>query len=112
MAERFKNYSGTPEEQAMRWVGEVTGRSEELASKAWAMQDCLRSGVVLCELAEKLGGKRIKAKDKPIFHRENITLFVAAAKELGLRDHETFVRAPTQLSLRSVASARLTELLP
>ena len=89
---RFKKYAGTDEEQAMRWVGDVTGRDDELQSKGWAMQECLKSGVVLCDLIEKLGGKRIKVKHKQMFHRENITQFITAAKELGLKDHQTFVR--------------------
>lgn len=76
MEERFKNYGGTAEEQAVKWVGELTGTSEELESKGYAMQDCLKSGIVLCALIERLGGKRIKARDNPRFHRENISQFI------------------------------------
>lgn len=100
---RFKKYEGTDEEQAVRWVGEVTGRNDELQSKGWAMQECLKSGVVLCDLIEKLGGKRIKVKDKQMFHRENITQFITAAKELGLQDHQTFVRTSLFSCLRQPA---------
>ena len=95
---RFKKYDGTAEEQALRWVGDVTGRTDEFQTKGWAMQECLKSGVVLCELVEKISGKRIKAKDKPIYHRENITQFLIAAKSLGLEDHQTFVRTNLQPS--------------
>ena len=95
---RFKRYDGTAEEQALRWVADVTGRTEEFQTKGWAMQECLKSGVALCELAEKISGKRIKATDKPIFHRENITQFITAARGLGLQDYQTFVRTNRQPS--------------
>jgi len=106
-ASRFKKYEGTLEEQAVRWVGDVTGRNDELQSKGWEMQECLKSGVVLCDLIEKLGGKRIKVKDKQQFHRENITQFITAAKELGLQDHQIFVRVPFSAFLRQHARSEL-----
>jgi hypothetical protein len=95
MSARQKKYKGTPDVQAVQWVGEVIGRSPDFERLAWNMHDCLKTGVALCDLVTKLGAKGVKPNRKPsaktINHRENITTFVGAAKALGLKDHETFV---------------------
>lgn len=93
MAQRQGRYTGTAEAKVLGWIGEVTGRAEGFERDGNELQACLKSGVALCELVNELGAKppiKPSKKDKSINQRENITQFVAAAKKLGLKDHETF----------------------
>eukprot|EP01047_Picozoa_sp_COSAG01_P065110 COSAG01_NODE_8738_length_2677_cov_3.877424_4_plen_328_part_00 len=89
-------YSGSDEEQAAAWIGEVlgkplggTGGGENAASLAAR----LRSGVVLCELVNTLHPgvvPKVSTSSTPFAQRENIERFTAALRALGVPDRENF----------------------
>lgn len=80
--------------QVVNWASDATGTELPMASATDAgMHEALKSGVVLCELANALRPgiiRRIERKDAPFQMRENISRFLAAAKELGVPNNELF----------------------
>ena len=83
------------------YEGRYAGNTEEEVLCAWLedllqervdpsdLQGGLRSGVVLCNLVNRIVPgtiKRISQSDAPFPQRENIKAFVDAVKQMGLRD--------------------------
>ncbi len=71
-----------------RWIEDVTGK--QLDGK---LAEELRSGEVLCELANAIRPQsidKISRSPKPFDQRENITKFIAAARAFGVLDRENF----------------------
>jgi hypothetical protein len=77
----------------LQWIGEVIGRNEISTSD---FQAVLKSGEVLCTLVNKLWPGSIKAISKsnaPFVQRENITSYLGACRQAGLKEIELFVTA-------------------
>ena len=95
-------YSGSDQQKALAWISDATGKPV-----AGPMLDTLKSGVVLCELANALQPnvvKRISTSSMPFPQRENIKAFIDAARLLGVPDRDNFdtsdVRLPACLPAR------------
>lgn len=69
----------------LSWVRQISGQQVNSV-------DDLKSGVVLCELANAIrpGSTRFRNSPLPFFCRENIVSFLHAAHEIGVPDHELF----------------------
>ena len=77
-------YTGSEAEQALAWVSDATG-----IALSGELEDALRDGVALCELANRLQPKtvnRISKSSMPFPQRENIKAAIDAARSLGLED--------------------------
>lgn len=89
-----QKYDGDVGAQVISWVSDVSGHElDASANFATGMHEALKSGVILCELANALkpgAVKRIERKEAPFQMRENIARFIAAAKVLGVPDNELF----------------------
>jgi len=82
------NYDPALEEAVKKWITSETGHS-------WSgsFQGDLKSGVLLCNLINKLHpGKvgKINSGNAPFIQMENIAAFLAACKSVGLATHELF----------------------
>ena len=79
------------EEEVRGWIAAVRpARAEECAG---GLGDVLKSGVVLCELANALKAGsvgRISQSKMPFPQRENVLSFINAARELGVPDRDNF----------------------
>ena len=76
------------ESRVKEWISAVTGTELEGALEAE-----LRSGVVLCALANKIQpGKidKVSSSSMPFPQRENIKKFIDAARDFGVLDRENF----------------------
>eukprot|EP00293_Proteomonas_sulcata_P005332 CAMPEP_0184320550 /NCGR_PEP_ID=MMETSP1049-20130417/114439_1 /TAXON_ID=77928 /ORGANISM="Proteomonas sulcata, Strain CCMP704" /LENGTH=312 /DNA_ID=CAMNT_0026641083 /DNA_START=171 /DNA_END=1109 /DNA_ORIENTATION=+ len=81
-------YWGSDEEIIQAWLKEVLG--EELETP---LQPILKSGVVLCNLVNKIRPGTIKKISKaamPFPQRENVKSFCDAARNLGVPDRDNF----------------------
>mmetsp|Transcript_10192 Transcript_10192/g.25199 ORF Transcript_10192/g.25199 Transcript_10192/m.25199 type:complete len:645 (-) Transcript_10192:80-2014(-) len=84
-----KNWKGTNEGEACEWIKDVTGVDINPAD----LQQELRSGVVLCTLANKLRPgaiKKINNSEMPFAQRENIGKFCEFVREAGVKDINNF----------------------
>jgi len=75
---------------ALDWIEDVTG---EQADNVYLH---LKSGRKLCKLINKLHPdsiKNIQKGKRPIHERENISMFLTAARKLGIRDSDLFTVA-------------------
>eukprot|EP00929_Paragymnodinium_shiwhaense_P068539 TRINITY_DN3448_c0_g1_i3.p1 TRINITY_DN3448_c0_g1~~TRINITY_DN3448_c0_g1_i3.p1 ORF type:complete len:463 (+),score=135.91 TRINITY_DN3448_c0_g1_i3:70-1458(+) len=71
------------------WIEGVTGQ----ARGGQSMQEWLKSGLVLCELANKIKPgivKKPNTMSAPFKQMENITFFMNAARELGVAESDMF----------------------
>ena len=83
------DYEGSDVDQCKEWIEDVldTPLDEE------ALSDLLRSGVLLCEFANRLSPgavKKVSASAMPFPQRENINAFISAARTFGVPDRENF----------------------
>ncbi|KAI7887501.1 hypothetical protein K492DRAFT_202657 [Lichtheimia hyalospora FSU 10163] len=81
-------YSIEHEQQAREWI-------EQLINESLPNTDfhaCLKDGVVLCKVIEKLipGRGKYKVSKMPFAQMENIAQFLSGAKELGVPPHDLF----------------------
>lgn len=79
--------------QILAWMRDVTGKPLEGKGNDDTLIKHLRSGEVLCELANAIkpgSVKRIERKAGPFPMRENIARFLAAAKDIGVPNNELF----------------------
>jgi hypothetical protein len=79
------------ETDAMKWIEAVTG---ERFGKS-PLADTLRDGVILCRLINKIApstipSSQVSSSSVPFKQKENIRLFLQAAKRLGVKQYETF----------------------
>ena len=75
---------------ALRWVVAVTGKPVE---EGTSLADALKDGVLLCEAVNAIAPGTIKkiSTSKMAFHQlNNITVFLRAAKGLGVADSLVF----------------------
>ena len=75
---------------ALRWVVAVTGKAVE---EGTSLADALKDGVLLCEAVNAIAPGTIKkiSTSKMAFHQlNNITVFLRAAKGLGVADSLVF----------------------
>ena len=91
---------GNPEQQATFWVGAVTGLVQP---EGESLQSWLKSGVVLCELVEKISpgcagktsSEEVLASKPQLVRRmkemENIVAYSEAARSLGVPEADMFV---------------------
>jgi len=80
---------GTDAEDACKWISDVTGTWVDPAN----MQQELKSGVTLCELANKVKPgivKKVNNSQMPFAQRENINSFAEALRKLGVMDINNF----------------------
>eukprot|EP01051_Picozoa_sp_SAG22_P011699 SAG22_NODE_1149_length_5353_cov_1.820898_2_plen_424_part_00 len=71
-----------------KWIAEVTG-----SAVGADLGEALKSGVILCELANKIkpgSYKKVSTSSMPFPQRENIKKFCDAAREIGVIDRENF----------------------
>ena len=81
-------YTGSEQQKALAWISDVTGKLV-----AGPLMETLKSGVVLCELANALRPnivKRISTSSMPFPQRENIKAYIDAARQLGVPDRDNF----------------------
>ena len=81
-------YTGSEAEQALAWVSDATG-----IALSGELEDALRDGVALCELANRLQPKTVKRISKssmPFPQRENVKAFIDAARQFGVPDRDNF----------------------
>ena len=80
------------EEEVRDWVGAVLpAHADDVL--VGGLGDTLKSGVVLCELANALRPKsvaRISKSAMPFPQRENVLAFINAARELGVPERDNF----------------------
>ena len=80
------------EEEVRDWVGAVLpAHADDVL--VGGLGDTLKSGVVLCELANALRPKsvaRISKSTMPFPQRENVLAFINAARELGVPERDNF----------------------
>ncbi|EKX46492.1 hypothetical protein GUITHDRAFT_152375 [Guillardia theta CCMP2712] len=84
-------YTGSDEEVARAWISEVTGEKLE-----GPLQECLKSGVVLCKLVNRIKSNsilRINTGPMPFPQRENVNAFCEAARSMGVPDKDNFTTA-------------------
>ena len=89
--EEFK-YNPEVEAAAQRWIERVTG----IPSNGLSFYQFLKSGVVLCKLANKIQPNilpHIYEGNLPYRQMENIGWYITACQQLGLRDEELFETA-------------------
>mmetsp|Transcript_27250 Transcript_27250/g.83662 ORF Transcript_27250/g.83662 Transcript_27250/m.83662 type:complete len:302 (-) Transcript_27250:413-1318(-) len=75
-------------EEVRAWIEAVTGRECEGTFDEW-----LRSGVVLCELVNKIrpgSVKKINKSSMPFMQMENVSSFVRAVKAFGVNESDCF----------------------
>jgi hypothetical protein len=80
--------SAESEAKVKRWIEDVTGVTLD-----GDLKTTLKSGVVLCELVNKIkpgAVEKVSTSSMPFGQRENVTLFIAAARSLGVLDRENF----------------------
>eukprot|EP00928_Gymnodinium_smaydae_P012837 TRINITY_DN1468_c0_g1_i1.p1 TRINITY_DN1468_c0_g1~~TRINITY_DN1468_c0_g1_i1.p1 ORF type:complete len:424 (+),score=105.35 TRINITY_DN1468_c0_g1_i1:103-1374(+) len=84
------------EDEAAEWIEAVVNQSAEAAEKVEVkgrFAEALKSGVVLCNLANAIKpgiiGK-VNRAGMPFKERENLSNFIKASGELGLRSHDYF----------------------
>jgi hypothetical protein len=78
---------------AIHWIEQVLGRSD-LSNNDF--QGILKSGEVLCHLVNKLWPGSVKSVSKsnaPFVQRENITAYLNACRQQGLKEIDLFVTA-------------------
>ena len=90
MPPAYTEYEGADDEaKARRWVEDVL--SQELEGES--THEALKSGVALCQLANKLregAVKKISKLPSPFPQRENVRAFIEAARSLGVPEAELF----------------------
>eukprot|EP01044_Picomonas_judraskeda_P004067 COSAG03_NODE_350_length_8727_cov_145.845913_7_plen_889_part_00 len=82
-------YTGTDEEQAIEWIEDAL----DLPLDEAPLGDVLKSGVVLCNLVNRLSPgavKKISGSKMPFPQRENVQAFISAVRTLGVPDRENF----------------------
>ena len=82
----------SPEEEALRWVEAVTTCEPPGAGEG--LQQWLRSGVVLCELANTIAPGsvgRVSSSAMPFKQMENINAYTDACRRLGVPAQDLFV---------------------
>ena len=97
-------YSCSDQQQALAWISDATGKPA-----AGPLMETLKSGVLLCELANALQPnivKRISTSTMPFPQRENIKAFIDAARQLGVPDRDNFDTSDVRRSPRLASVAR------
>jgi len=77
-------------DEAVAWIEAVTGEKMEAGQ---TFDEWLRSGVVLCKLANKLAPNSVRKINKgsmPFMQMENISQFIRVAKHVGLKPSDCF----------------------
>jgi len=80
--------------EALSWVESVTGESFNANYSAENMQERLKSGVILCNLINKLKPgtiPKIATSSMPFKQMENISSYIEASKSLGVTDAYNFM---------------------
>ena len=80
---------GTPEAEARAWIEAVIGEGPLEGT----LQEALKSGVVLCNLINKIKPGVCKAptnKKLPFMQMENIAAYLEACRDIGIPDFESF----------------------
>jgi len=75
-------------ENAMKWIEDVTGEKRKLP-----FPDCLKSGRVLCTLANAIWPgiiKDIHVRPITLLERENVANYLAASEKIGVRKEDLF----------------------
>jgi len=81
-------YDPEKEAEVCGWISKVTG-----ASFSDGLQETLKSGVVICNLLNKIkpgAVTSINTKSMPFAHRENISKYIDACKALGMNKADLF----------------------
>jgi hypothetical protein len=78
------------EKEAREWIEQVLG--EPLLPADRDLCDCLKDGVALCKLVNKVspGASKYKVSSMPFVQMENISQFLAFASRLGMPPHDSF----------------------
>jgi len=82
-------YEGNDEQILCAWFHEVLGANPDACN----LHQDLKSGILLCELVNKLSPgvvKKVNRSTMPFAQRENIHAFCEAAKSLGVKDINNF----------------------
>jgi hypothetical protein len=93
-AQEYSSATGSEEEIVMHWLQDVTGLLlVPLVSKPDSFYQNLRSGVVLCQAANKIlpnAVPKISVQDKPFNQRENISAFINFLRRAGVGEKDLF----------------------
>jgi len=74
----------------LAWIGSIVGKK---LKKADGIQECLKTGVEILELLNKLSPgsvDSINRKDMPFAHRENISKYIDTCKAMGMNKADLF----------------------
>eukprot|EP00028_Trichosphaerium_sp_Am-I-7-wt_P007701 CAMPEP_0168515298 /NCGR_PEP_ID=MMETSP0405-20121227/4657_1 /TAXON_ID=498012 /ORGANISM="Trichosphaerium sp, Strain Am-I-7 wt" /LENGTH=128 /DNA_ID=CAMNT_0008534659 /DNA_START=135 /DNA_END=521 /DNA_ORIENTATION=+ len=90
-AKRDSKYSQDDENMVRQWIAAKTGQSVPSGS----FQDALKDGVILCNLAMKIGAGSIRINTSKMAFKqmENIGNFIAAIERMGIADTDRFTTA-------------------
>ena len=98
------------------WIEKVLGVKLEDGLGALELQKVLQSGVVLCQLANKIKTgvcKLPRSTTQPAVQRENISFYLEACKKLGMTDNFIFMTDNLfQESTGKASPAQLLQIYP
>ena len=83
------SYDSGLERKISQWIGAVTGESQKGSFQEW-----LKSGLVLCSLANKImpgSATGFKSSSMPFVQMENINRALEAFRRIGVQDTEVFM---------------------
>jgi hypothetical protein len=90
--QEYSSFTGSEEEIVMQWLQDVTGLLIS-QGRSDAFFQMLRSGVVLCQAANKIlphSIPKISMQDKPFNQRENISAFINFLRRVGVAEKDLF----------------------
>ncbi len=94
VAQEYSSPSGSEEDIVMHWLQDITGLLlVSIVSKPDSFHQNLRSGVVLCQAANKImpnAVPKISMQDKPFNQRENISAFINFLRRVGVAEKDLF----------------------
>jgi hypothetical protein len=92
LLQEYSSFTGSEEEIVMQWLQDVTGLLIS-QGRSDAFFQMLRSGVVLCQAANKIlphSIPKISMQDKPFNQRENISAFINFLRRVGVAEKDLF----------------------
>jgi hypothetical protein len=90
--QEYSSITGSEEEIVMQWLQDVTGLPIP-HGRTDAFFQMLRSGVVLCQAANKILPQsipKISVQEKPFNQRENISAFINFLRRVGVAEKDLF----------------------
>ena len=94
VVQEYSSPSGSEEDIVMHWLQDITGLLlVSIVSKPDSFHQNLRSGVVLCQAANKImpnAVPKISMQDKPFNQRENISAFINFLRRVGVAEKDLF----------------------